>query len=152
MRLKERKLDIDACKSTFFDAIDSDLEFSLAVAKLDFSNKWAEEQQTTTGEATNEFVDDLRLQAEPLDSVEGDKNSGRAARRASAHIADDTTSVDESSQESVDAQDDEDLSDTVPHPRAKILTFRAMRRNVDPELTIPSLHCKELPQEVKKML
>ena len=76
MRLKENKLDVDACKSIFFDAVDSDLEFSRAAIQSDFSNKWAEEQQLSPGEAANKFSDELRLQAELLDSIENDKKSG----------------------------------------------------------------------------
>ena len=59
MRPKENKLDVDACKSIFFDAVDSDLEFSLAAIKSDFSNKWAEDQQLSPGTAANKFFDEL---------------------------------------------------------------------------------------------
>ena len=79
MRLKENKLDIDANRSIFFDAIDPDVEFSQAAIQLKFSNKWAEDQGMTPGEATNAFFDDLRIQAEPLDSVDINRQSGRPA-------------------------------------------------------------------------
>ena len=39
MQLKERKLDIDACKSTFFDTVHSDMELSLAAAEMPLSNQ-----------------------------------------------------------------------------------------------------------------
>ena len=119
MRLKERKLDIDACKSTFFDAISSDVELSLAAAEMTFSNKWAEEQKSDPVDAANEFFDKPRLDADILDSIKDGKKSGKPAGRANAHITNEapsgSISVDESSQESVGDPHDEDLSSVTTH-------------------------------------
>jgi len=127
VRLKERKLDIDAYKSTFFTTIYPDTEFSIAAAKIPFSNKWAEEEQLDPVDATNKFFDTLRLTADILDSIDDGKKSGKTTRRANAHFTDEASpgspSVDESSQGSVSDPSDEDLSNMAPNLREELLSF-----------------------------
>ena len=119
MQLKKRKLDIDACKSNFFNTVCSDAELSPAAAKTPFSNMWAEEQKLDPVDAANRFFDEPRLDADILDSIKDGKKSGETARRANAHITNKApsgpTSVDESSQESVGDPHDEDLSSVTTH-------------------------------------
>ena len=105
MRLKERKLNIDACRSAFFTALYPDKELSLAAAKTPFSNKWAESQKLNPVEATNRFFDQPRSTADILDSINEGKKSGKPTRIANAHFTNEapfeSPSVDELSQESV---------------------------------------------------
>ena len=149
MRLNESKLDIDACRSSFFDAIDSDTEFSRIVIQLKFSNKWADEQGMTPSAAAAAFFDELRVQAELLDSIDLNKHT-KPSRQANAHIT--TATPDESSQASVEDQDDEELSDSPPHVQEELLLFQTVRRNFDPKLTIHPDHYRAMPCDFKKML
>ena len=127
MRLKESNLDVDACRSSFFDAVESDGEFSRIAIQLEFSNKWAAEQGMTPSAAANAFFDELQVQAELLDSVDVGKQSGRSTRRANAHVTTDTT--DDASQASNEEHDDEEPSDSPPHIQEELLLCRGVQRN-----------------------
>ena len=99
------------------------MELSLAAAKLNFTNAWADSQSLDPVEATNQFFDSLRQTADILDSLDFNKKSGRAHRTANVHFQDPSPDTTED-----DQPDDESL-------------LEAFRACLNPDLAIPSDLC-----------